>query len=47
MESPNVPALAAQWRALGVDDATTARHLRTFNANAPSFKEGADALTHP
>ena len=41
MESPNVPALAEQWRALGVDDAGIVRALRTFNANAPEFREAS------
>ena len=39
MESPNVPALVAQWRALGIDDGAIVRALRTFNANAPEFRE--------
>jgi sulfhydrogenase subunit delta len=41
MESPNVDALARQWHALGVDDAGLVRALRTFNANAPAFKEAS------
>ena len=41
MESPNVPALAERWRALGVDDAGIVRALRTFNANAPEFREAS------
>jgi sulfhydrogenase subunit delta len=41
MESPNLPALAAQWRELGADDAGIVRALRTFNANAPEFKEAS------
>ena len=41
MESPNIPALAAQWRALGVDDAGIVRALRTFNANADAFREAS------
>ncbi|MGL6279001.1 MAG: oxidoreductase [Gaiella sp.] len=44
MESPNVTALAAQWRALGVDDAGLVRALRTFNANAPAFREASETL---
>lgn len=39
MESPNVGALMDHWRELGVDDATADRALRTFNANAPAFRE--------
>ena len=41
MESPNIPALAAQWRALGVDDAGIVRALRTFKANADAFREAS------
>jgi sulfhydrogenase subunit delta len=41
MESPNMPALAAQWQALGVDDAGIVRALRTFNANAGEFREAS------
>jgi coenzyme F420-reducing hydrogenase gamma subunit len=41
MESPNLAALAAQWQALGVDDAGIVRALRTFNANAPAFREAS------
>jgi len=41
MESPNVPALAAQWKALGVDDGGILRALRTFNANAEEFREAS------
>ena len=41
MESPNLTALAAQWQALGVDDAGIVRALRTFNANAPAFREAS------
>ena len=44
MESPNVPALAAQWRALGADTGTIVRALRTFNAYAPAFRDGSAAL---
>jgi coenzyme F420-reducing hydrogenase gamma subunit len=44
MESPNMPALVAQWRALGADNRTILRALRTFNANAGAFKE--QSLSH-
>lgn len=43
-ESPNVGALAAQWRALGVDDRGIIRALRTFNANAEAFREASSEL---
>jgi sulfhydrogenase subunit delta len=39
MERPNMPSLVAQWRALGADNRTILRALRTFNANAPAFRE--------
>jgi coenzyme F420-reducing hydrogenase gamma subunit len=41
MESPNIDALARRWRELGVDDAGLVRALRTFNANAPAFREAS------
>ena len=44
MESPNLPSLVAQWRALGADNRTILRALRTFNANAPAFKQ--ESLSH-
>src|SRR5262245_63802873 len=44
MESPNMPALVARWRALGADRRTILRALRTFNANAGAFKE--ESLRH-
>jgi coenzyme F420-reducing hydrogenase gamma subunit len=43
MESPNVDALARQWNVLGVDDDGLVRALRTFNANAPAFREASFA----
>jgi coenzyme F420-reducing hydrogenase gamma subunit len=43
MESPNMEALARQWRELGVDDAGIVRVLRTYNANAPAFREASTA----
>ena len=44
MESPNVAALAAQWRALGLGDDAIVRSLRTFNAHAPAFRDASEAL---
>jgi sulfhydrogenase subunit delta len=41
MESPNVDALAAHWQALGVGEDGIVRALRTFNANAPAFREAS------
>jgi coenzyme F420-reducing hydrogenase gamma subunit len=43
MESPNTAALVRQWRELGVDDAGLVRALRTYNANAPAFREASTA----
>jgi sulfhydrogenase subunit delta len=43
MESPNMEALARQWRELGVGDTGFVRALRTFNANAPAFREASIA----
>jgi sulfhydrogenase subunit delta len=44
MESPNISALAGQWRALGMTDDGIVRALRTFNANAPAFREASSEL---
>ena len=41
MESPNVKALAQQWQELGAGDDVMLRALRTFNANAPEFREAS------
>jgi sulfhydrogenase subunit delta len=41
MESPNLAALAGQWRRLGVDDDALVRALRTFNADAEPFREAS------
>jgi sulfhydrogenase subunit delta len=41
MESPNIVALARQWQELGVGDDGMLRALRTFNANAPAFREAS------
>lgn len=43
MESPNITALARQWQEMGVDDDAMVRALRTFNANAPAFREASTA----
>src|SRR4029079_13862983 len=44
LESPNVPSLVTQWRALGADNRSILRALRTFNANAGAFK--GESLQH-
>jgi len=41
-EAANVDALRQIWAGLGVDDADLVRALRTFNAQAPQFKEAGD-----
>lgn len=41
MESPNMDALARRWHELGASDADLVRALRTFNANAPAFREAS------
>lgn len=41
MESPNLAALAGQWRRLGVDDDALVLALRTFNADAEPFREAS------
>ena len=41
MESPNITALARQWQELGAGDDVMLRALRTFNANAPAFREAS------
>jgi sulfhydrogenase subunit delta len=43
MESPNIVALARQWQELGAGDDAMLRALRTFNANAPAFREASYA----
>jgi sulfhydrogenase subunit delta len=41
MESPNVDALRDWWSELGVTDPDFVRALRTFNANAPEFRDAS------
>jgi coenzyme F420-reducing hydrogenase gamma subunit len=41
-ETPNAPALSAQLAALGMDERTLQRVYRTFNANAPEFREESE-----
>ena len=40
-EAANVDALRSAWRAAGIDDDELFRALRTFNAAAPVFADGA------
>ncbi len=44
MESPNVDTLAAWWDQLGVGRRNLVDALRTFNANAPAFREASEKL---
>jgi coenzyme F420-reducing hydrogenase gamma subunit len=46
MESPNVDALAEWWGHLGVSSPDLIRALRTYNANAPAFREASEAHEH-
>jgi coenzyme F420-reducing hydrogenase gamma subunit len=39
MESPNTPSLARRLRGLGMSERDLVRVFRTFNANAPAFRE--------
>jgi coenzyme F420-reducing hydrogenase gamma subunit len=39
METPNIAALTAQLRALGMESRDIARIFQTFNAGAPAFRE--------
>lgn len=41
-ETANIDSLAAWWAELGVADDDLVRALRTFNANAPAFKEASE-----
>jgi coenzyme F420-reducing hydrogenase gamma subunit len=42
METPNAPALSRWLRELGMDEASLRRVYRTFNANAPAFREESE-----
>ncbi len=42
METPNAPALSEQLRKLGMDEAALKRVYRSFNANAPAFREESE-----
>jgi sulfhydrogenase subunit delta len=47
MESPNTAALSSWWQSLGVNKPDLVRALRTFNANAPAFREESERHEHP
>jgi sulfhydrogenase subunit delta len=42
METPNAPSLSKWLAALGVDDKALQRVYRTFNSNAPAFREESE-----
>jgi coenzyme F420-reducing hydrogenase gamma subunit len=42
METPNAPSLSKGLAALGMDDCALQRIYRTFNANAPAFREESE-----
>lgn len=42
MESPNVRSLESWWSDLGIDRPEWIRTLRTFNANAPAFRDASE-----
>lgn len=46
-ESPNTPSLAARLHELGLDDPALVRLFRTFNADAPAFREAAERAGGP
>jgi coenzyme F420-reducing hydrogenase gamma subunit len=42
METPNTVSLSKRLRVLGMSDPSLVRVFRTFNANAPEFKEASN-----
>jgi coenzyme F420-reducing hydrogenase gamma subunit len=45
-ESPNIDSLASWWFDLGVPRLDLVRALRTFNADAPEFREASERYEH-
>jgi len=43
METPNTGSLSERWRGMGSQRLDVVRAFRTYNANAPAFKEEGDA----
>jgi hypothetical protein len=41
METPNVAALTRRLKVVGMDDRGVERVFRTFNADAPAFREAS------
>jgi hypothetical protein len=41
METPNTRSLTRQLKVLGINERGVQRVYRTFNANAPEFKEAS------
>jgi hypothetical protein len=46
METPNTAALSGWLGGLGAEDGDLVRAYRTFNANAPAFREQSEAHEH-
>lgn len=46
-DNANTTALREQWQEMGVDELTTGRAFRTFNAWAPVFREAGEAAGGP
>ena len=46
MESPDTESLAAWWKRLGVSEDELVRAFRTFNANAPAFRDESKRHEH-
>jgi hypothetical protein len=42
METPNPVALSRQLKGLGMDERAIERIYRTYNANAPGFREESE-----
>lgn len=47
METPNTAALTQQWQRLGVSSADVQRAYRTYNANAPEFRDASQQESLP
>jgi sulfhydrogenase subunit delta len=44
METPNTAALTQQWQQLGVSPADLQRAYRTYNTNAPAFRQTSETI---
>jgi sulfhydrogenase subunit delta len=45
METPNTAALTQQWQQLGVSPGDLQRAYRTYNANAPAFRQASETIS--